>query len=276
MINQLNLFFKKIFDGPWPISFFRFIGYAKPYRVAIIRALPIIFKKFRPHYHSIIYECTQTALKLKLKKISIIELGVAGGNGLLTIEKYCRKLSKKYQIEYEIYGFDFGDAAGLNYTENPKDLPYFIGEGQFKMDYEKLKKKLTKSKLILGDIKDTVKEFSEKYQPAPIAAIFFDLDYYTSTINAFEIFKYSDNFLLPRIICYFDDLQPHVNNFSGEIAAINEFNKNNEKMKIAKDYGTTLNYFYGPWEEEVYILHKFNHKDYLKKTKETIYVTNLD
>ena len=47
-------------------------------------------------------------------------------------------------------------------------------------------------------------------------------------------------------------------------------------MKIAKDYGSTLNYFYGPWEEEVYILHKFNHKDYLKKTKETIYVTDLD
>ena len=96
MINQLITFFKKIFEGPLSISFFRFAGYTKPYRVAIIRALPIIFKKFRPHYHSIIYECTQTALKLKLKKISIIEFGVAGGNGLLTIEKYCKKLSKKW------------------------------------------------------------------------------------------------------------------------------------------------------------------------------------
>ena len=276
MINQIIAFFKKIFEGPLSLSFFRFIGYAKPYRVAIVRALPIIFKKFRPHYHSIIYECTQTALKLNLKKISIIEFGVAGGNGLLTIEKYCKKLSKRYQIEYEIYGFDFGDSAGLNFSKNPKDIPYFWTEGQFKMNYEKLKKKLTNSKLVLGDITDTVKKFSEQYKPAPIGAIFFDLDYYTSTVNAFEIFKYSDDFLLPRVICYFDDLQPHVNNFSGEIAAINEFNKNNEEMKIAKDYGSTLNYFYGPWEEEVFIFHKFNHKDYLRKTKKTIYVTDLE
>ena len=276
MINQLISFFKKIFEGPLSISFFRFVGYTKPYRVAIIRALPIIFKKFRPHYHSIIYECTQTALKLNLKKVSVVEFGVAGGNGLLTLEKYCKKLSRKYQIEYEIYGFDFGDNAGLNFSKDPKDLPYFWAEGQFKMNYEKLKSKLTNSKLVLGDIANTVKNFADKYKPAPIAAVFFDLDYYTSTIHAFEIFKYSDDFLLPRVICYFDDLQPHVNNFNGEIAAINEFNKNNKEMKIAKDYGSTLNYSYGPWEEEVFIMHKFNHKDYIKKTKKTIYVADLD
>ena len=182
----------------------------------------------------------------------------------------------RHQIEYEIYGFDFGDNAGLNFSKDPKDLPYFWSEGQFKMNYEKLKSKLTNSKLVLGDIANTVKNFADKYKPAPIAAVFFDLDYYTSTIHAFEIFKYSDDFLLPRVICYFDDLQPHVNNFNGEIAAINEFNKNNKEMKIAKDYGSTLNYSYGPWEEEVYIMHKFNHRDYIKKTKKTIYVADLD
>ena len=122
---------------------------------------------------------------------------------------------------------------------------------------------------------DSVKNFTQKYNPAPIGAIFFDLDYYTSTINALEIFKCSDDFILPRVICYFDDLQPNVNNFNGELAAINEFNKNNEEMKIVKDYGTSLNYYYGPWNEEVFILHKFNHKDYLTKTKKTIYSTNL-
>ena len=275
MINQIIIFFKRIFEGPISISFFRFIGYSKPYRVAVIRALPIIFKKFRPHYHSIIYESTQTALKLNLKKISLIEFGIAGGNGLLSIEKYCKKLSKKYKIEYEIYGFDFGDSSGLNFSKNPKDLPYYWSEGQFKMNYNKLKTKIKNSKLVLGDVSDSVKNFTQKYNPAPIGAIFFDLDYYTSTINALEIFKCSDDFILPRVICYFDDLQPNVNNFNGELAAINEFNKNNEEMKIVKDYGTSLNYYYGPWNEEVFILHKFNHKDYLTKTKKTIYSTNL-
>ena len=69
MIKQLILFIKKIFEGPISLVFFRFVGYSKPYRVALVRALPIIFKKFRPHYHSVIYESTQTALKLNLKKL---------------------------------------------------------------------------------------------------------------------------------------------------------------------------------------------------------------
>ena len=275
MIKQLILFIKKIFEGPISLVFFRFVGYSKPYRVALVRALPIIFKKFRPHYHSVIYESTQTALKLNLKKISIIEFGVAGGNGLLAIEKYCEKLSKKYKVDYEIYGFDFGDSIGLNKSEDPKDIPYFWEEGEFKMDYKKLSKKLKKTKLILGDVSKTISKFNTDYNPAPIGAIFFDLDYYTSTINAFKIFENSDEKLLPRIICYFDDLQPHVNNFNGEMAAINEFNEKFKKMKITKDYGTTLNYYYGPWEEEVFIFHKFDHKDYLKKTKQTIYISDI-
>ena len=210
-----------------------------------------------------------------MKKISIIEFGVAGGNGLLAIEKYCEKLSKKYKVDYEIYGFDFGDSIGLNKSEDPKDIPYFWEEGEFKMDYKKLSKKLKKTKLILGDVSKTISKFNTDYNPAPIGAIFFDLDYYTSTINAFKIFENSDEKLLPRIICYFDVLQPHVNNFNGEMAAINEFNEKFKKMKITKDYGTTLNYYYGPWEEEVFIFHKFDHKDYLKKTKQTIYISDI-
>ena len=275
MIKQLILFFKKIFEGPISLAFFRFIGYSKPYRVALVRTLPIIFKRFRPHYHSVIYESTQTALKLNLKKISIIEFGVAGGNGLLAIEKYCEKLSKKYNVDYEIYGFDFGDSSGLNKTENPKEIPYFWDEGEFKMDYKKLNQKLKKTKLILGDVSKTIDKFNADYSPAPIAAIFFDLDYYTSTINAFKIFENVDEKLLPRIVCYFDDLQPHVNNFNGEMAAINEFNEKYKNMKLTKDYGSTLNYYYGPWEEEVFIFHKFDHKDYLKKTKQTIYISDI-
>ena len=275
MFKQLILFFKKIFEGPISIVFFRLLGYPKPYRLALIRVLSMIFKKFRPHYHSVIYESTQLALKLNLKKISIIEFGVAGGHGILAIEKYCNKLSKKYGIEYEIYGFDFGDAHGLNKSKDPKDLPYFWDEGEFKMDHKKLNRKLRKAKLIIGDVSQTVKKFNIENNPAPIGAIFFDLDYYTSTINAFEIFRIKDDCMLPRVICYFDDVQPHVNKFNGEIAAINEFNKLNDNMKIAKDYGSMLNYYYGPWEEEVYVFHKFNHKNYLKKTKQTIYISDI-
>ena len=70
-------------------------------------------------------------------------------------------------------------------------------------------------------------KFTADYNPAPIGAIFL-IWTITLTINAFKIFENSDEKLLPRIICYFDDLQPYVNNFNGEMAAINEFN---EKFK---------------------------------------------
>ena len=70
--------------------------------------------------------------------------------------KYDRYGAAWRQMEQQggggLHGFDFGDFAGLNYSKNPKDLPYFWAEGEFKMNYEKLNTKLKKSKLVLGDV----------------------------------------------------------------------------------------------------------------------------
>ena len=97
------------------------------------------------------------------------------------------------------------------------------------MDYKKLSKKLKKTKLILGDVSKTISKFNTDYNPAPIGAIFFDLDYYTSTINAFKIFENSDEKLLPRIICYFDDLQPHVIILMAKWLLLTSLMKNSKK-----------------------------------------------
>ena len=74
------------------------------------------------------------------------------------------------------------------------------------MDYEKLNSKLKNTKLIIGDVKNTIKDFFVNNNPPPIGAILNDLDYYSSTKNSFEIFNQSEEkFFLPRIFCYFDD-----------------------------------------------------------------------
>ena len=250
-------------------------GYHKPYRVALFRVANLIFKKFRPHYHSCLHETALEARELGLKKISVLEFGVAGGNGLMSIEKYCNKIEKKIDIQFKIFGFDLGDKQGLPDTTMAEDLKYFWSTGDFKMNIEKLKKKIRKSELILGDINNTLNDFILNYKNPPIGAIFFDLDLYTSTKKSLEIFNLPEEYRMPRIRCYFDDIQAPTNNYNGVIKAINEFNYNNSNKKITKFGGSTLDYKYGPWYEEFYEMHDFDHVDYNKKVSKTIILTEV-
>ena len=95
---------------------------------------------------------------------------------------------------------------------------------------------------IIGDVKDTAKTFFEEYSPAPFGCIFFDVDYYTSTLAAFEIFNTDSKNRLPRVACHFDDISG-TNEFLGELCAIKEFNKTHETMKIAPHHMLSELYF---------------------------------
>ena len=76
------------------IFFLRVLGYEKPLRVALLKYLSLRFKQFRPHYETILLESSIEAKKLGYTEISILELGVAGGNGIISLEKY--KKNQKY------------------------------------------------------------------------------------------------------------------------------------------------------------------------------------
>jgi len=52
------------------------------------------------------------------------------------------------------------------------------------MDKKKLNNKIKKAKLILGDVKNIIKDFFDENNPPPIGVIFNDLDYYSSTKNS--------------------------------------------------------------------------------------------
>lgn len=219
----------------------------------------------RPAYLYCAYRAAQLAKKLGHKKISFIEFGVAEGNGLNFLEKISARIEKELDVEIELYGFDTGE--GLFEPQDYKDLGYFFKSSMYKMNKEKLNKNLIKSKLILGDVKDTVKNFFERYNPPPIAAIFNDLDFYSSTINSFEIFKGDNKHFLPRIFCYFDDIvgseYEMYNEFSGELLAINEFNKANDNKKICLNRNL-LSLNSHSWRHQIYYFHNFNHQDYNK------------
>ena len=67
------------------ILILRILGYEKPLRVAFLKYISLKFTTFRPHYETILYETAKTAKKLGEREISVIELGVAGGNGIKSL-----------------------------------------------------------------------------------------------------------------------------------------------------------------------------------------------
>jgi hypothetical protein len=219
----------------------------------------------RPNYGFCLYNAAKLAKRLGYTKISVIEFGVAGGNGLLSFEYHAAQVCKLIQIEIEIYGFD--RAEGLPKPVDYRDLPYHWREGFYKMDVKALESRLTKSKLILGDISHTLNSFFENYNPAPIGAISFDLDFYSSTKSALAVLNANHKHLLPRIFCYFDDTIGSdislYNDFTGQRLAINEFNQENENIKLGFPYDLTNtegeNYW---WKNQIWIAHLFDHPHY--------------
>jgi len=213
----------------------------------------------RPNYAYCAYHAAVLAKRLGHKSMSIIEFGVAGGNGIIFLEKFVKKIEKDLNFKIEIYGFDLGE--GLTEPINYKDIMYWFKKGFYKMKKKKLLNKLTKTKLIIGDVKLTLKNFSKNYNPAPIGAIFHDLDYYYSTINSFKIFNFEDKYLLPRVFNYFDDIVGSelemYNDYSGELLAINEYNS--KKILLNKNLITTT---CEKWRSQIYYFHNFRHYQY--------------
>jgi hypothetical protein len=219
----------------------------------------------RPNYAWSIYMACKQAKKLNLKEISVIEFGVAKGHGLLQMEKLSSIIGAHFKIKIQVYGFDLGTGMPES-NKNYKDLPYVWEKGYYKMDVKVLKSKLKKSKLILGDIKKTIKTF-EKYSSAPIGFISFDLDYYSSTNSAFEIFNLDQKTFLPRVLCYFDDIRSdnfifHTE-YSGVLLSIKEFNKASKVNKITKlNLFEHSRYFKMAWNAHMYAFHSFKHPKY--------------
>jgi hypothetical protein len=121
--------------------------------------------------------------------------------------------------------------------------------------------------LILGDVAETTPRFLGRQDLAPIGFIAFDLDYYSSTRQAFRVFDGASGTRLPRIYCYFDDTiwPEHAchNPWIGELCAIREFNEAEDGRKIAKLNGLSwMRRHAAQWNEQIYVFHDFQHPLY--------------
>lgn len=218
----------------------------------------------RPYHAYALFQAAEQAIALGHKTLSVIEFGVAGGNGMVSLEKHTAMISRFLDIKFEIYGFDTGE--GLPELMGYKDVMHQWKKGSFPMDVERLRNRLSRSTLILGNVKDTISSFYTQYNPAPIGAIFFDLDLYSSTKDALKIFDCDAGRLLPRVRCYFDDILGSevalTNEYMGEKLAISEYNAKSDMRKVTPVYhlhGKTLR---KKWYLKAYAHHAYDHPQY--------------
>ena len=226
----------------------------------------------RPHYGHCIFEAAQLAARLHVPRISVIEFGCGGGNGLVNAEMHISEAKKVFPVDIELYGFDTG--AGMPAPQDYRDFPHYFRPGLYKMDPDLLRRKLRFAKLVLGPVKETCRTFFCEYAPATIGCIFHDLDFYSSTVDALTIFDEDPGHFLPRIYMYFDDIKGShvwaVSEFAGELLAIDEFNRNHAFKKIASDRSMPSYYPDQWWTDQIYIYHDFHHPQY------NVYVADED
>ncbi len=219
----------------------------------------------RTHYAYCMYQAALQARALGIDRIGAIEFGVGGGGGLIEMERYAEAIEREVGVGFQVWGFDTG--SGMPRTDDPRDMLYVWQPGFFAMDAAGLKKKLRRAELVLGDVGATVPGFVEQQSPAPIGFIAFDLDYYSSTRDAFRLFDAADRWFLPRVFCYFDDVigddaELH-SEFSGELLAIDAFNRAHENTKIGRLH--LLRHkrrISAPWNDVIYVCHRFGHPSY--------------
>lgn len=220
----------------------------------------------RPNYTWAILQAAYQAKKLGMPRISVVEFGVAGGNGLLALENAAELVEQKMGVEIDVYGFDTG--AGLPPPLDYRDMPNLYQETAYRMDVEKLKGRLKRARLILGLVEETVPQFLNS-NPAPIGFMAIDVDYYTSTVEVFKALECGHNLLMPRVHCYFDDiLCMTFSEYTGERLAIAEFNNRHKMRKISPIFGLKhilpKPFSDQAWCDQMYLAHIFDHDLYAR------------
>jgi len=249
---------------------------AQPGRIvqAVLRRTPIGSYSFRcsldlyprPHYAYGIQQAAILAKRLNVPRISALEFGVAGGQGLVEMARMADFASKATGVSVDVYGFDRGE--GLPKPHDFRDLPYIWQEGEFSMDLVALRRKVPSAKLIIGDIEETTKTFLHSDKVAPVGFVSIDVDYYSSTTAALQLFCDGPNYFLPRVFCYFDDTvgdddQIIQCEYVGELRAIKEFNDSMDNIKIAPINGLSAKRaIEAPWNDLIYVAHFFDHPQY--------------
>ncbi len=207
-------------------------------------------------------EAADIAKACGLPAVTLVEIGVASGAGLMNLAAIAERVSKTTGIRCDVHGFDSG--TGMPPPVDYRDHPDLYGAGDFAMDADALASVLPKGcQLHLGPLHATIPRFLERVSPAsPIGFVVLDVDYWSSTVEALELFKAGATNYLPRTVVYVDDvaLDGH-NSAAGAMLAIGEFNQAMPKRRL--EHHPFLEYrriFRRPaWIKQTLFLHVMDH-----------------
>lgn len=212
----------------------------------------------RPNYLAGVLAAAKEAATRNIPRILAVEFGVAGGNGLVALQEIADAVEKTTGVEIGVVGFDAG--SGLpELCGDHRDHPDQWSEGMYEMDVDKLKSRLkNRTRLVLGNIAETIPEFVASQQDAPIGFVAFDVDLYSSTRDALRIFTHPDKQMLLRTYVYFDNLHNRCSHtWAGERLAIREFNEQSADVKVDRWHGLPSGrpFEAESWIDRMYIAH---------------------
>jgi hypothetical protein len=197
-----------------------------------------------------------------IKRIAIMEFGVAAGGGLLNMCWIAERVTRETGVEIDIVGFDSGEGMPppRDYRDHPEK--YFTGDFP-PVDKDKLLAALpSNARIYYGPIEQTLKK-AEAELKSRIGFISIDVDYYWSTKQALDVLTWSPERYLPSVPMYFDDVYNLDHNDNcGELLAIAEFNKANDLRKISPmNFLSKWRIFKNAvWHGQVYYAHVFDHE----------------
>lgn len=191
----------------------------------------------RPAYAYGMMRAAEWARDSGLKAVTVCEFGMASGDGLAAMVDLAARLGPEMGVRFRVCGFDGG--VGLPKPRGFKDHPEIWKEGAFLMpDPDALKQRFAgKAEIFWGDIAHTVEAFNESLTPeAPLGFVSVDVDQYGSAVAVLRCLDSRPEFYTPGVSVYFDDVEFFTScDWTGELAAIREFNEAHEWRKIGAD-----------------------------------------
>ena len=216
----------------------------------------------RQHNAYAILKAADAAKGLGLKRVSIVEFGVATGAGLLNMARIAEAVTAATGVEVRIHGFDTG--KGMPPARDYRDHPDMYAHGDFAMDVERLRARLPANvELHLGEISDTVDAFLAALPASePIGYVVVDVDYYYSAVDALRILAGRPEQYLPLGMVFLDDMwcERH-NSACGERLAVAEFNRDHPQRLIERHPFLEQGRIFrrARWLGQMHFLHALDH-----------------
>jgi hypothetical protein len=211
----------------------------------------------RPHYAYGVLHAADQAKQHGLRAVTVIETGVANGEGLFNLCDIAERVEEATGISIEVVGFDSG--KGMPPALDYRDHPELYIEGDFPM--QDLSDLPARASLRIGDLRDTIPTFLAECH-APIGLLIVDVDYYSSARDALTLCDAAPENYTPIPLIYFDDIMFETHNdWCGELLAIAEFNEQRSLRKIQQDrfLATRRVLKNARWLQQIYVLHVLDH-----------------